>query len=131
MSLIQQGLVAYLEAQVPDAGKAYPLVIPQDAEYPAWTYQVIDDNQQIAHGGGTGFYMARIQIDVMDDETACLSAYGNAAVLASAMKNKLDGFSGSMGSVQVDFCKTTSSDDYADLHELPSVRFDVMINYRR
>lgn len=126
--------MAYLEAQVASAGKGYPLEIPQDASYPAWTYQVIDDEQQLAHGGPTGFYQARIQIDVMAKESGSLSAYGISAGIAKLMQGKLDGFRGSMGNetinVNVDYCKTMSSDDYAELHQLPSVRFDVMINYR-
>jgi hypothetical protein len=131
MTLIQQGLVTYLEAQVPSAGKGYPLEVPQDAAYPAWTYQVIDDEQQLAHSGGTGFHKARIQVDVMAEETASLSAYGNSAGIAALMRAALDGYQGNMGSVQVDFCKTVISDDFAELHQLPSVRFDVLINYRQ
>jgi hypothetical protein len=129
--LIQQGLVAYLEAQVSAAGKGYPVEVPQNADYPAWTYQVIDDEQLIAHGGGTGFYRARVQIDVMAEETASLSAYGNAAGIAQAMRAKLDGYRGLMGTVAVKFCKTVVSDDFAELHQLPSVRFDVLVNYRQ
>ena len=130
MTAIQQGLVAYLEAQVTDAGKAYPLEVPQDASYPAWTYQVIDDDQLLAHSGGTGFCKARIQIDLMAQETASLSAYANVAGIAAQMRTKLDGFKGAMGGVTVEYCKTTQSDDWAELHNLPSVRFDVMINYK-
>jgi hypothetical protein len=35
-----------------------------------------------------------------------------------------------MGTVQVDFCKTEISDEWAAARETPSTRFDVMINYR-
>lgn len=130
MSSVQEALVAYLEAQVSDAGKGYPLLIPQDADYPAWTYQVIDDDQVLAHGGGTGLYFARVQIDMMADKTATEGAYELSAGLAAQMRAVLDGFRGTMGSIPVHYCKTTLSDDYGELHELPSVRFDVMINYR-
>lgn len=129
--LIQECLVAYLAAQVPSAGKGYPVEVPQDAAYPSWTYQVIDDEELIAHDGATGFFKARIQIDVMAEETASLDAYGNSATIAAAMRAKLNGFKGLMGTVAVKFCKTVISDDFADLHQLPSVRFDVLINYRQ
>ena len=130
MTTIQEGLRTYLEAQVPSAGKGYPMNVPQDAAYPAWSYQVIDDDQLLSHSGGTGFFKARIQIDVMAQETASLSAYGNAAGIASLMRTALDGFKGTMSGVQVEFCKIMLSDGWAELHNLPTRNFDVMINYK-
>jgi len=129
MTTLVAGLNAYLVAQVPAIGNGYPVEIPQDASYPAWSYQVIDDDQELAHSGGTGFCRARVQIDIMAKETASQSAYGIAQGLAKSVRTKLDGFKGSMGGVQVEFCKTSQSDDWADLHNLPVASFDVMINY--
>ena len=130
MTTIKESLVAYLAAQVPSAGKGYPMEIPQDASYPAWTYQVIDDEQVIGHGGGTGFVKCRIQIDVVVEGSSSVGPYAEAAGIAQTMRTKLDGYKGTMGSVQVTFCKTTQSDDWADLHNLPTASFDVMINYK-
>lgn len=130
MTTIQEGLVAYLEAQVPTAGKGYPQEIPQDAGYPAWAYELIDDEQIIGHGGGTGLHKARIQIDLVVQATESSGAYANAAGLAQLIRGELDGFKGSMGGVQVEYCKTTQSDDWAELHDLPTASFDVMINYK-
>jgi hypothetical protein len=129
MTTIVQGLKAYLEAQVTGIGNAYPVEVPQDASYPAWSYQLIDDDQELSHAGGTGFCKARIQIDIMAKETASQSAYGIAQGLAKSVRTKLDGFKGNMNGVQVEYCKTTPSDDWADLHNLPVASFDVMINY--
>ncbi len=130
MTTLREGLVAYLQAQVPGAGMAYPLEIPQDAGYPAWAYQVIDDDQLLSHGGGTGFCKARVQIDLVVQKTASQGAYAIAVGLATQMRTKLDGFRGSMAGLDVHYCKTTQSDDWAELHKLPSISFDVLINYK-
>jgi hypothetical protein len=126
---IQEGLIAYLEAQISTAGKSYPIQVPQDGPYPAWAYQVIDDDQMLSHGGGTNYCKARIQIDLMAKETVNLSAYAVAQGLAGLMRKKLDGYKGLMGTVQVEYCKTSLSDDWADLHQLPIASFDVTIHY--
>lgn len=130
MTTIQEGLVAYIQAEVPAAGKAYPLEIPQDAGDCAWAFQVIDDDQLLSHGGGTGFHKARIQIDLVVKPTATQGAYEIASGIAQQMRAKLDGFRGTMGGVQVHYCKTTQSDDWAELHKLPAINFDVLINYK-
>jgi len=131
MATIQEGLVAYLEAQVPTAGKAFPQEIPQDEDYPAWAYTLIDDEQLLGHGGGTGFHKARIQIDLVVEATDSAGPYETAQGIAQSMRTKLDGYKGTMGTVQVEFCKTTQSDDWAELHNLPTASFDVLINYKQ
>ena len=78
MTTLVEGLKAYLEAQVTSIGNGYPVEVPQDASYPAWSYQVIDDDQSLTHSGATGFSQARVQIDIMAQETASLSGYGAA-----------------------------------------------------
>lgn len=129
MTTLVEGLKAYIEAQVTTAGKGFPIEVPQDETYPAWSYQVIDDDQLLAHSGGTGYSKARVQIDLMAPEAGGISAYLNAKGIARTMRTKLDGFKGDMNGVQVEFCKTTQSDDYADIHRLPVASFDVIIHY--
>jgi hypothetical protein len=130
MTTLVEGLKAYLEAQVPAIGAAYPVVVPQDAAYPAWSYQVIDDGQMLSHSGGTKYAKARVQIDIMAKETASLSGYGAAQGLASQVRAALDGFKGSMSGVAVKYCKTTLSDDWADIHDLPVASVDVIVHYK-
>ncbi len=130
MTTLEQAFKAFLEAQVPTAGKSYPIEIPQDAAMPAWSYTVIDDEQVLSHKGGTGFYKARIQIDLMAAEGGGKSDYENAKNLANAMLAALDGYQGPMSDRQVDYCHATKSDDWADIHQLPIQRLDVRINYR-
>ena len=129
MTDILQGLVAYIEANVTAAGKGYPLEVPQDANYPAWSYELVDDERLIAHDGKTSYSKARIQIDVMDDADATHSGYYNTRTATLALRNALDGFSGNLGGVTVEFCKTSVSDGLADAHNLPYESFDAMIQY--
>ena len=131
MTAIQSAVKTYIETQVPAAGKSYPVQVPQDAAYPSWSYEVIDDDELMSHGGGTGFFRARIQIKLTAKETGSASAYGNASSLAGQIRDKLDGFKGNMHGVNVKFCKTTLSDDFADQKQLPIVSLDVLINYRQ
>ena len=131
MTTLMEGLAPYIEQQVPEAGKGFGVQVPQDEEYPAWSYQVIDDEELLAHGGGTGFFKARVQIELTAKETSTASAYANAVNIAQQIRIQLNGFKGNMNGLQVEFCKTTSNDDWADQKQLPSVSFDVMINYKQ
>lgn len=130
MATIEKGVKAYIEEQVIAAGKGFPIEVPVDEAIPAWSYKSVDDDQLLSHGGGTGFCKARIQLEFHAKEAAGKSDYENAKIIAGLVRNKLDGFKGDMHGVQVEYCKTTLSDDWADIHKLPVVRFDVMINYK-
>lgn len=128
MSSIQEGIVTYLEAQVPTAGNAYPHQVPQGVT--GWAYSVVSDAQEIGHGGALNFYKARIQIDLMYAATATKSAYKVTQEISAAMRTALDGYKGAMGSATVEFCKTEITDEWADNSESPSTRFDIVINYK-
>lgn len=130
MTVLKEGLVTYVEAQVPAAGKGYPYEVPQDANFPAWSYKVIDDDQLLHHQGGTGFYRARVQLDFIAHETADKSDYQVVNEIAASVRAVLDGFKGDWSGVKVKYCKTTVNDDWADIHKLPVQRFDVLINYK-
>jgi hypothetical protein len=130
MTVLEEGLKTYVEAQVTAAGKGYPIEIPEDAAFPAWSYQTIEDDQLLHHQGGTGFYRARIQLDFMAKETVSQSDYAVIKGIAASVRAALDGFKGSWSGVQIKYCKTTLSDDWADIHKLPVQRFDVTINYK-
>lgn len=130
MSVLEEGLKAFVEAQVAAAGKGYPIEVPEDADFPAWSYQTVTDEQLLHHGGGTGFYKARVQIDLFAKATALLSDYANVKGIAASIRAALDGFKGDWSGVKIKFCRTTLSDDWADVHTLPVLRFDVLINYK-
>lgn len=130
MSVLEEGIKAYIEAQVTAAGYGYPIEVPVDASFPAWSFQTIEDEQLLRHGGGTGFYEARVQLTFMAKETASYSDYAIIKSIAATARAALDGYKGDMGSVHVKYCKTSLSDDWAEVHKLPVQRFDVQINYR-
>jgi hypothetical protein len=129
MSSVEEGLMTYLTTLVPTAGKGYPLQIPQDVST-GWAYTVVSDNQMIGHGGGLNFYKARIQLDLKAVSTETASAYKVALGLRQLLRAALDGYKGAMGGVDVQFCKTEISDEWADAQESPYTRFDILINYK-
>lgn len=126
--MVFEGLVVFLEGQLPSAGKGYPGEVPQDAV--GWAYSVITDVQDIAHDGPQNFYKARIQIDLLYNATEEKSAYLVTREIAASMRGLLDGYKGDMGDVHVQFCRTELADDWADLQETPSTRFDVVLTYK-
>lgn len=131
MTVLEEGIKAYIEAQVTSAGKGYPIEVPEDADFPAWAYETLNDEQLLAHSGGTGYYEARMQLNFMAKESANTSAYGVVKGIAASARAKLDGYKGTMGStVYVKYCKTTLNDDWADTYKLPIQRFDVIIHYK-
>lgn len=131
MPTIEVGLKAYIEAQVASAGNGYPREVPVDADFPAWSYFCVSDDELLAHDGPTGFASARIQCDFIAKDTGSASAYAVTKTIATAVRNALDGFQGSMGGVTVDYCKTELTDDWAEIHQLPVQRFDVILRYHR
>lgn len=122
------GLVAWMASNVASAGNAYPQEVPQGVS--GWSYSVVSDTQEIGHGGALNFYKARIQVDLQYQESASASAARNTHTIADAMRAALDGYKGAMGSASVKYCKTEITDDWAQTAESPSIRFDIVINYK-
>lgn len=123
MATIEEGLIAYVEANVASAGKGYPMQVPQDAAYPAWSYQVTGDEQSLALDGPMAWYEARFSLSFLS------VTYANSKAAANALRAALDGYRGAMGGKTVQFCKALVSDDWADLHDMPVARLEVTINY--
>lgn len=132
MATIEEGLKAFVEAQVGAAGNGYPVQVPVDAAFPAWSYTVVSDQETlVASGGRSGFAKARIQCDFLAKEDGTDSDYKNIKDIATAVRDALDGYIGMMGSVTVYKCEVELNDDWADIHKLPVQRFDVMVQYKR
>ena len=129
MASIQEAFVAYTEAQLPTVGKGYPNLVPADAT-PAWSYRLMDDEEQMAHSGGTGFYFARIEVQVFADKSLTDGAYKKAQAQADAIRALWHGYKGAIGAVNVHYCRVSKSDNYGELRELPAERLEVFINYR-
>ena len=127
-AVICAGLVTFIGANVPSAGNGYPSEVPQGVT--GWSYFVVNDTQEIGHGGALNFYKARIQVDLQYEETASKSAALVTHEVADAMRTALNGYKGAMGSATVKFCKTEITDDWASSAEASSIRFDILINYK-
>lgn len=124
MATIEEGLLAYIEANIPSAGKGYPLDVPQDAAYPAFAYQVISETKIMAHDGPLKLRKTRIQI------TFIAATYAAAKSASNELAARLDGFKGWMLDRSVQYCETETSDDWADIHQLPVAKLDVKLNYQ-
>ncbi len=127
-AVISAGLIAFIASNVPSAGNGYPSEVPQGIT--GWAYSVVSDNQEIGHSGPMNFYKARIQVDLQYEATASKSAALVTHEIADAMRTALNGYKGAMGSANVKFCKTEITDDWASAAEKPSIRFDILMNYK-
>ena len=119
MITIEEGLAAFLVANAAVnaivAGRVYPNKLPQTVTLPALTYQRIDTPRVHSHdtSGATGTAHPRIQFD-------CWAAsYANAKGLADALRGALNGYKGTMGSVnpvtvQSALQEDERFDDFAD-----------------
>lgn len=107
--------------------RIYPTVIPQDAALPACAYQRISGPRDLAHDGPTGQALARIQF------TCTATSYGAVKGLANAIREALDGFSGTMGSPSGAVVHVAMVDNEIDGYNqqtgLQTVRLDVIFRY--
>ena len=119
MITIEEGLAAFLVANAAVnaivSGRVYPNKLPQTVTLPALTYQRVDTPRVHSHdtSGATGTAHPRIQFD-------CWAAsYANAKGLADALRGALNGYKGTMGTVnpvtvQSALQEDERFDDFAD-----------------
>jgi hypothetical protein len=125
MATVEAGLKAFIEASAASvSGPGYPMQVPQKVGYPAWAYEVINDLATIAHSGRVVLRKATIQI------TLVCKTYADVSQARTTLQGLLDGYKGDLGGVAAQFCKTTVSDNWADIHQLPVARLDVTIVYK-
>lgn len=129
MAGLEEGLVTYLKANGGVAAlvgtRVYPLILPQEATYPALAYMVVSDDRPQSHSGPTGLATPRIQID-------CWGAtYGATKLLERAVRLALEGYVGAMGSVTVrGVFLDTAQDLFDEEAQKYRVRMDFFISYR-
>lgn len=71
-----------------DDARIYPVILPQDAQRPAITYQVISDPRTYNQDGEDGLHKARVQLDL----------YGSSYSQCQQLRNVIvDNFSGAIG----------------------------------
>jgi hypothetical protein len=90
--------------------RIFPVVMPQGERRPSLVYNIISESTDHVTTGPSGLVMARMQID------SYASTPDEGDSLARLVKDRLDGFSGLMGSVEVGgvFAETARTDYQAD-----------------
>lgn len=99
---IKAGLYSFLTGSTPIAAvvgtRVYPMLVPQGAAYPAITYQIVSNNHIRSHGGSSQLAYVRVQINSWAATAAAADS------LQELIRNRMDGYAGTMGSVTVQSC---------------------------
>ena len=122
---LQYHLVNDTDVKALISARAYPNVIPQDADLPALAYQKISWLGGMAHDGPTGIAWPRFQI------TAQANTYSEVVDLIKKVRIALDGFAGTMGgaggvTIEGGFVKNVF-DGYEFATERETRRLDVVL----
>jgi hypothetical protein len=135
MATIEEALAYHLThdtAVVAIAGnRGYPVLIPQDAELPAWAYQLLPGTRrERRHNARPDASRVRIQI------TCQAPQYSQAKALANAIRASVEAYRGPMGAagkqVTVSECwvENDSDGDMAPEQRSRVCRLDVLIWYQ-
>lgn len=124
--MIEEDLAAFLLAGAAVAAlvenRLYPLTIEQKAELPALTYQRISGPRVRSLKGPSKLAHPRFQIDCWG------STYGSAKTVAQAVRQRLDGYRGLMGSTSVgEVILESDTDDFEPDTGLYRVSMDFII----
>lgn len=131
---LEEGLVAYLTgvpgiaAQV--GSRIYPAPAPEDVTYPLIVYQRISTVRVRSLNGPAQLAKARVQIN------AHAATYSAAKLLADEIRNALDCFQGTMGTVNVSGCFLQDDGDLPDIspdllaNRVYGVRMDFLVGYQ-
>lgn len=120
---IEHALRIFIESGTPEVGKGYAHRVPQDAALPSFAYRVSASSDVVAQSRKVVLCKATIQINAHG------RSYEHAKQLEQIFKEKLSGYKGKMGDVDVEYCKTAVNDDWADVQELSVVSFEVNLVY--
>lgn len=131
---LEQGLLSYLNS-VPGitsqaAGRVYPAPAPEDPTYPLIVYQRISTTRVRSLQGPAQLAKARMQIN------AYAQGYAAAKTLADEIRNALDCYQGTLGSINVSGCFLEDDADTFDIepenlaNRVYGVRMDFLIGYQ-
>lgn len=97
-----------------------PLVVPQEKARPAIAHQRITTPPERSHSGRSKPDHPTIQLTIEG------STYAEAKRLAKTITDRLDGFKGMMGSLEVQDCLVNNiQDGYGQIKQVPVVRMDI------
>lgn len=129
MTTIEEALFSKLtnESAITDlvGTRVYPLTLPQNPTYPAMTYQQISKVWGKTHQGAGDMGWPRFQFDCYG------TSYSAAKGVANALRQTIDGFSGTVATVDV--CAiffVNEVDDFNDEVGVYRVAADYRVIYR-
>lgn len=117
--MIEGDFYSYLSGSIPVM--VYPHHLPEDASYPAVTYQVVSSRHGHTIAGAAGWRQIRVQVDCWGYDLEQMLG------LAESIRTKLHGYIGQMGSSKIQFIQLSGQ---RDLHEKPEPGSDKWL-YRR
>lgn len=106
--------------------RIYPILAPQDSAYPLITYQRISGARWRTFDGPSGKAQPRFQLDVW------ATSYAGANALAKAVRDALDGYSGTVATVRIGGVALETDQDRIDTSTDPKlfgVTMDFMITH--
>lgn len=106
--------------------RCFPLAIPQGSKFPAITYQLIGaPRPDRPTTGPPSVVAARMQYDVWTHRGEGLAPYAAGKALADAVRQRLDGYAGSLGSglasvqhIRLENERDTGFDDSGELYRI-------------
>lgn len=120
MAILETGLYAYITGSSVITGlvsdRVFPNAIPPGDAFPCITFNRIGSEQPHHLTAAAVVQSARIQIDCWGKDPDG-DGYEDCANIAEALRNRLDGYRGAMGSVTV---KTCHLHDQRDDYEAPA-----------
>jgi hypothetical protein len=131
MSTVEDALYARLSTfagLVALGAKVYPKRVPQDAGYPAITYQRISGVRISAMGRDTGLAHPRFQVSAFSGGTASVSAYDHATQIAAQIRAALQRFRGTVAGVEIQDIFIDNDTDIGDPNsEIEGIATDVVV----
>ena len=126
MAVLETGLYAYLAASTPITAlvsdRIFPNAIPPAESYPCITFNRIGSEQPHYMLAAAAIQSARVQIDCWGRGRG---GYALASAIAEAIRDRCDGYRGTMGSVAI-HCSHLS--DQRDDYEAPAEGSDIGIH---
>ena len=121
---------AAITAQLGDVGAIYPAPAPQNCPSPFVTFQRITAERVYSNDGFSGLAGPIIQIDCWVESPELNGSYAAAKNLGEAVRRRLDGYVGPMGSIMTRGATIESERDlYESQDKTRRVSFDFRIWY--
>lgn len=126
MTVFVEDLFTYLKTQTSAGVRIYPQELPQQPTFPAIRYLQVSDPPEHTHSGRSKLRHPRFQFDCFDADTESHDGYLGAKALADEMVAALDGYKGSMGTIE---CQAGFQENAQDNHDPETGRHWVTLDF--